>query len=450
MSDSSSIQLFFVDDDIRAGKLFRRFCQQKALAVEVFTDPLAALEAAKEKLPDLFVSDLKMPGMTGIELLEAIRQLDKEVPVIITTGYSTVENAVEALRLGATDFIRKPYDMEELLHQIEQTLEHRALKSENQELRRELARTSASQQIIGKSAAVENLRKLIAKVASYRCNIIIEGDSGTGKELVARDLHTLSNRPDSPLIVIDCGALTDTLLETELFGHERGAFTGADKQRKGRLEQASGGTLFLDEIGNISDAMQTKLLRVIQEQQVTRVGGSELIPIDVQFIAASNQNLPQMIEDGEFRHDLYHRLNVVEIKVPALKDRNEDIPLLVEHFIKEFERQHNVELKLFDAEDMEALMNHNWPGNIRELRNLVERHVILADEGQLKLTQNLSSNLQTTCNDSLISDQPDLKTLEQRYIQKILDQVGDNREQAASILGINKSTLWRKLQQYID
>lgn len=444
----ADIQLYFVDDDPRAGKLFRRFCQQHGMAVDVFTDPVEALEAAKKSLPSLFVTDLKMPGMTGIELLEAIRTLDKDVPVIITTGYSTVENAVEALRLGATDFIRKPYDMEELLHQIEQTLEHRALKTENQELRRELARTQGEREIIGKSTAVENLRKLISKVASYRCNIIIEGESGTGKELVARDLHALGNHADSPFVVIDCGALTDTLLETELFGHERGAFTGAEKQRKGRLEQASGGTLFLDEIGNISDAMQTKLLRVIQEQQVTRVGGSETLPIDVQFIAASNRNLPQMIEDGEFRHDLYHRLNVVEIRVPALRDRKEDIPLLTEHFVKEFEQQHGITLKLFDAEDMESLMNYHWPGNIRELRNLVERHVILADEGQLKLTRKLDSISQQNCSDSLTTDQPDLKTLEERYIHKVLKEVGDNREQAAKILGINKSTLWRKLQQY--
>lgn len=443
-----NIQLFFVDDDPRAGKLFKRFSEQQRLNVEVFTDPTAALEAARQQLPDLFISDLKMPGMSGIELLKAIREINEDVPVIITTGYSTVENAVEALRLGATDFIKKPYDMEELLLQVQQTLRHKRLESENQSLKRELARTHAHRRIVGQSEAIENLRKLVAKVAAYRCNVIIEGESGTGKELVARDLHALGTRPDRPFVVIDCGALNDALLESELFGHEKGAYTGADQQRKGRIEEASGGTLFLDEIGNVSDAMQTRLLRVIQEQQITRLGSSEVIPIDVQFIAASNRNLAGLVAQGDFRHDLYHRLNVVDVKVPPLRERRDDIPLLIEHFMQELEAQHGIKLHIFSSDDMQQLMAYNWPGNVRELRNLVERHVILAEQGQLKLQHSLQSSSETGPVEDIIADTPDLKTLEQRYIQRIIAQVDGNREQAAQLLGINKSTLWRKLQQY--
>ncbi len=440
--------IFFVDDDPRAGSLFKRFCRSRPFEVTTFTKPREALEAIRAEPPSLVVTDLKMPEMTGIELLQGIREVDDSLPVIIATGYSSVENAVEALRLGATDFLRKPYDMDELLHQIEQLLQHRELEQENRELRRQLARTSAASQMIGESEATEKLRKMVAKLSGYRCNIIIEGESGTGKELVARDLHALGDNADKPFVVIDCGALTDSLLETELFGHEKGAFTGAERQRKGRLEEASGGTLFLDEIGNISDAMQTKLLRVIQEQTLSRVGGSEVIPIDVQFIAASNRNLPAMVEEGEFRHDLYHRLNVVSIYVPPLRSRKEDIPLLVAHFINVFNEKHGEAVERFSDEAMKEIVDYRWPGNIRELRNFVERHVILADGKVMELMGPLGEAEAPVEVGSIIEGQPDLRTLERRYIEYVLSSVSGNKETAATILGINKSTLWRKLQQY--
>jgi len=312
-------KLFFVDDDQRAGELFQRFAIEAGYEVVVFQSPEKALDALGEDIVDLVITDLKMPEMSGTELLQKIREQDNELPVIIITGFSTVENAIEALRQGATDFLKKPYDMEELLLLIDRTLEAKALKVENRELKHALARERVEQKLIGETTAMLALKEMIHKVADIRCNVIVYGESGTGKELVARGLHEEGLFADKPFVVIDCGALTDTLLESELFGHEKGAFTGADQQRVGLLETASGGTVFLDEICNISDAMQTKLLRVVQEQQIMRVGSVKPIDIDVRFIAATNRDIEAMIAQGEFRHDLYHRLNVVRIDVPPLR-----------------------------------------------------------------------------------------------------------------------------------
>ncbi|HHJ20430.1 MAG TPA: sigma-54-dependent Fis family transcriptional regulator, partial [Gammaproteobacteria bacterium] len=300
--------LFFVDDDPKAGALFSRFCRTSGFQVSTFQSPKDALAAFAQQPCDLMITDLKMPGMSGIELLGRVRELNPDIPVIIITGYSTVDHAVEALRLGASDFIKKPYDAEALLHQVKRVLEHHQLKQENQRLRRSLAAQGKESPLLGETAVMHELRRMIRKLAAVRCNVIITGESGTGKELVARDLHELSPFSDQPFVVIDCGALTDSLLESELFGHEKGAFTGADRQRVGRLEAAKGGTVFLDEISNISDAMQTKLLRVVQEQQIVRVGGVQPIEIDVRFIVATNRDLEAQVKAGEFRHDLYHRL----------------------------------------------------------------------------------------------------------------------------------------------
>ena len=441
-------KIYFIDDDARAGELFARFAGDAGYDVRVFQSPEKALEAFADDVVDLVITDLKMPGLSGTELLAKIREQDEDVPVIIITGFSTVEHAIEALRLGAADFIKKPYDVEELLLQIERTLESRALRTENRQLKTELARSRGDARLIGETPAMLALKELIHKVADIRCNVIIYGESGTGKELVARGLHEQGRYADQPFVVIDCGALTDTLLESELFGHEKGAFTGADQRRIGLLESASGGTVFLDEICNISDAMQTKLLRVVQEQQITRVGGVRAIDIDVRFIAATNRDIEAMIAAGEFRHDLYHRLNVVRIDVPPLRERREDIPLLVQHFIDRYNQRYGRQVKRFTDEAMAQLMAHDWPGNVRELQNLVERHVALADEPVMPLQSALMAAPAPACAaNGIDADNPDLKTLELRYIHKTLERFGGNREKTARALGINKSTLWRKLQQ---
>ncbi|MDD3518236.1 MAG: sigma-54 dependent transcriptional regulator [Chromatiales bacterium] len=442
--------LFFVDDDPRAADLFLRFCRDQPYAVQVFRDPVEALDAFVEHGADLIVTDLSMPAMSGIDLLRMVRDHDEDVPVIVITGYSTVDNAIEALRLGATDFIKKPYDVEELLLQIARVLEGVRLKRENRLLKRQLRDERLRYGMVGRAEAMHAVYRIIDKVADIRCNVILEGESGTGKELVARAIHNQGQDADKPFIVIDCGALTDTLLESELFGHEKGAFTGATHAKQGLLEAASGGTVFLDEICNISDAMQVKLLRVVQEQQVTRVGAIRPVAIDVRFIVATNRNLEAMVAEGRFRHDLYHRLNVVKIVLPPLRERREDIPLLINTFIEEFAARYKRQVMGFDQPSLERLCDYAWPGNVRELRNLIERHIALADSPELHLAAGVLEGpaLGTAPNTAIDADQPDLATLERRYIEKTLDRLHGNREQTAAALGINKSTLWRKLQQY--
>jgi DNA-binding NtrC family response regulator len=447
MTDSARI--LFIDDEPKAGELFKRLIRGTAYQAEVFDDPRTALEHFEAVGADLVISDLSMPEMTGLELLAAIRKKDQDIPVIIITGYSTVENAIEAMRLGASDFIKKPYDIDELLMQIEQSLESTRLRRENRMLRRQIKDERLRYGMIGKSDAMQAVYKIIDKVADIRCNVIIQGESGTGKELVARALHNTSPDADKPFIVIDCGALTDTLLESELFGHEKGAFTGATHTKQGLLEAASGGTIFLDEICNISDSMQTKLLRVVQEQQILRVGGVRPIDIDVRFVVATNRSIETMVEAGKFRHDLYHRLNVVKIQLPPLRERRNDIPLLLQAAIEEFSKKYHRNINGFDHESIDALLHYDWPGNVRELRNLVERHVALAESPELHLMDSLQEvSLAPVGGRSLDYDQPDLQTLERRYIERVLESMQGNREKTAAVLGINKSTLWRKLQQY--
>jgi DNA-binding NtrC family response regulator len=444
MSDKQP-HILFVDDDPKAGELMLRFSEGADYSCSVYQSPLEALEAFKQQGADMVVSDLSMPQMSGTQLLAAVRQLNSEVPFVIITGYSSVDNAIEALRLGASDFIKKPFDMDELRLLIEKTLSHEKLTRENRLLKRQIKDEQQRYHMVGQAPAIQAVYKVIDKIADVRCNVIIEGESGTGKELAARAIHTHSQLADKPFIVIDCGALTDTLLESELFGHEKGAFTGAMQSKKGLLETATGGSVFLDEIGNISEAMQTKLLRVVQEQQVVRVGGVTPIDIDVRFIVATNQDLERMVAEGSFRADLYHRLNVVKLHMPALRERREDIPTLVQTFIDQFAQRYHRDVSGFDADSMQKLMQYDWPGNIRELRNLVERYVALAEQPQLHLDEKLEVPEQRS---GMFSDEPSLDELERRYIMYLLDKYDGNRELMATTLGINKSTLWRKLKQY--
>ena len=436
--------VLFVDDDPKAGELMLRFSESAAFTCKVFQDSSLALTEFKQHSADLIVSDLRMPGMSGTELLQAVRAINDSVPFIIITGYANIDDAIEALRLGANDFIKKPFDMDELQVLIGKTLGHRALLEENRLLKRQLSDERQRFGMVGHAPAMQAIYHTIEKIADIRCNVIVEGESGTGKELVARAIHYQSLYAEQPFVVIDCGALTETLLESELFGHEKGAFTGAHKTKQGLLQAASGGTVFLDEIGNISDAMQIKLLRVIQEQQITRVGGLEPIPIDVRFIVATNRNLEELILKGQFRADLYHRLNVVKITMPPLRERRDDIPLLVQHFVDHYAQHYHREVTGFDTNSMQLLLEHDWPGNVRELQNLVERHVALAD-GPLMHLESITS---LRAQEQIDSDLPTLAELERRYIHKVLQRFNNSREKTAETLGINKSTLWRKLQNY--
>jgi len=442
---AENCRLLFVDDDPKAGDLLVRFCDGTRYQCRTFRDPHHALDHFTELGADVVVTDLRMPGMTGIDLLGRIRALDPEVPVILITAYTTLDSALEALRHGASDFLKKPFDMEELLVVVDRTLDRSRLRRENRLLRRQLDSERERLGLIGHSPALERAYRVIEKVADVRCNVIINGESGTGKELAARAIHNLGSNPQAPFIVVDCGALSDTLLESELFGHEKGAFTGAVAMKRGLFEVARGGTIFLDEIGNISEAMQIKLLRVIQEKQITRVGGVQPIEVDVRCLVATNADLAEMVREGRFRADLYHRLNVVRVEMPPLRERREDIPQLLQHFVDRFAGEYRREVRGFDAESMRHLQAYAWPGNVRELRNLVERHVVLAEQPVMRVELPAEGEADFA---ELEEDLPSLAELERRYIFKVLTHCRNSRVEAARLLGIDKSTLWRKLQGY--
>lgn len=442
---SAIFDLIFVDDERKASALFQRFCEGLPYRPHVFEHAADALKYFRTEGADLLITDLRMPQMDGIELLRNIREIDHEIPVIIMTAHSTVNAAIEALRLGAIDFLPKPFEMQDLLALIDRTLSSARLKREVQRLRVRLRESHEDRGIIGTSSAMDQIHQIVNKIADVRCNVIIEGETGTGKELVARAIHESCSAADEPFVVVDCGALNDTLLESELFGHRKGAFTGANEHKRGLVEMASGGTIFLDEIGNISDALQIKLLRVIQEQQVLPVGGVTPTDIDVRWLVATNENLKALTAEGRFRLDLFHRLNVVKITTPSLRERRRDIPLLVQHFVREFDEKYQRGVTGFDRESMQRLERHDWPGNVRELKNLVERHVVLADTPLMQVEE---LEGQAPGDDSLDHDWPTLNELERRYLLKALERFGGNQTRAAEALGIDKSTLWRKLQQY--
>ncbi|KPV40409.1 histidine kinase [Thiohalorhabdus denitrificans] len=457
-------RILFVDDDPVTCTIFERFCEDRAYAGTVLDSAEKAVARFRQEPFDLVVTDLRMPGMDGLAFVRALKEHDPEVAVLVVTGYSSVENAVESIKAGALDFIKKPFDLDELGIQIEQALQQVRLVRENSLLKRRLRDEQADFGMVGSSPAMEPVFERIRKVADIPCNVLITGESGTGKELVARALHDAGERAEQPFVVIDCGALTDTLLESELFGHEKGAFTGANARKRGLLESAQGGTVFLDEICNISDAMQMKLLRVLQEQQVTRVGGVQPQSIDARFVVATNRDLAAMVEAGEFRHDLYHRLNVVGIELPPLRRRTEDIPALTRFFVQEVRDRYGRQVEGFTAEALGRLTALPWPGNLRELRNLVERCVVLADSPWIgpDLVDQLIEQSETEAPSpepaGTGAGDPDegadlplmasLEEVERRHILRVLEAVDGHREQAARILGVNKTTLWRKLKRF--
>lgn len=444
------IRLMFVDDDAVTCRIMKRNCDIQKYECNVYQDARACLDDFKKNGADVVVSDLRMPGMSGFELLSELRNIDQDVPVLVMTGYSSVENAVEAMKRGANDFIKKPFDFSELKLLIDRVLKVKNLKQENALLKRRLLHEGNRYGMIGETPAMRSLYATIEKVAAVSCNAIIAGESGTGKELVARALHDFSPRRDKAFVAIDCGSLSDTLLESELFGHEKGAFTGAMQRKCGLMEQANGGTLFLDEICNISDTMQVKLMRAIEDKRIMRVGGTVPIPIDIRVVAASNQDMQAMVETEKLRHDFYHRLNVVTIRVPSLHERRADIPALVTHYIQEFAARYHREVKGFDPASLQQICDATWKGNVRELRNTVERCVILADGPILnwgleddQLSAETSSLPVHFSEEEFVS----LIELEQEYIHHVLKCTNGKKTQAARILGIDKTTLWRKLRR---
>ncbi len=447
---NNSTRIMFIDDDAVTCRVMKRNCDNADYNCTVFQDAAICLDEFKKDGADIVITDLRMPGMNGFDLLSQLRSIDQDVPVVVMTGYSSVENAVEAMKRGANDFIKKPFDFEELRIMLERTIKSRHLRNENKLLKRRIGQKRNRFGMIGDTPVMRSLFTTIEKIAEVSCSAILTGESGTGKELVARALHDFSPRNDKPFVAIDCGALSDTLLESELFGHEKGAFTGATQRKYGLMEQADGGTLFLDEICNISDKMQIKLMRAIEDRRIIRVGGTTPIPVDVRVVAASNQDLELMVEEGNLRHDFYHRLNVVTIRVPSLNERREDIPALVDHYLKEFNERYQRSVKGYDSTSLQRMCESDWKGNVRELRNTVERCVILAD-GPILTWENSNPVLtEDELSAAKFSDNEfvSLLELEQEYIQHVLKCCRGKKTQAAKVLGIDKTTLWRKLRRY--
>ncbi len=400
---------------------------------------------------DLVVLDLSLPKLNGLEVLCAVKESKPDLPIIMITGYASMRSAIEALKLGAYDYITKPFDLNEVQNIAEHAMERSRLIHENRYLKNELCLRYGFDNVIGLTPAVQKAYVLASQVADSNASVLILGDTGTGKEYLARAIHFQSPRADGPFTKVSCAALSDNLLESELFGHEKGAFTGAIGRRLGRFEIADGGTLFLDEIGDITPAMQVKLLRVLQEKQFERVGGSETLQVDIRIIAATNRDLKKAIADKQFREDLYYRLNVVNIHLPALRERRDDIPRLVEHFIRKYGKEAGKAIESASPEALSMLQGYSWPGNIRELENCIERAVILC-HGATILPKHLLFSDEEAPADKPSSPTFDglrpLRDIERDYIRYALGECENNQSKAASILGIDRKTLRNKIREY--
>lgn len=440
--------ILLVEDDISHCTILQALISGWGYRVSVAHNGRQALEQVRAQPFDLILSDVRMAEMDGIAALKAIKSYNPAIPILIMTAYSNVESAVEAIKAGAYDYLTKPLDFDTLQLTLARALEHTSLKSENQDLKQRLR--FDQQNFIGRSEPMRKLLEMIAMIAPSEATVLISGESGTGKELIARAVHANSLRKDRPLVSINCAALSESLLESELFGHEKGAFTGADKRREGRFMEADQGTLFLDEIGEVSPLMQAKLLRAIQEREIQRVGSNQTLSVDVRLIAATNRDLLADVEADRFRQDLYYRLNVVTVDSPPLRARREDIPLLAMHFLAKFAERNRKPVKGFTPLAMDMLLKYSWPGNVRELENSVERGVILLSgdfisekELPLSISQCVDVQPDRQCGQAI---QP-LEQIEKQAILAALEQTAGNKTEAAKQLGITRKTLLAKLQK---
>ena len=445
-------KILVVDDEASLREMLVILLEREGYLVAQAETGLQAYERIRDEDFDLIVSDIRMPDMSGIELLRRLRAEEWDVAVLMITAFSSTEEAVEAMKLGAYDYITKPFKNDEIRLVIKNVLERKQLQVENRRLKQQLGERSSFSRLIGESPAMTEMIALLERVAPSQANVLITGESGTGKELVARALHFNSGRKNYPFVPINCGAIPENLLESELFGHEKGSFTGADRKKEGLFESAHQGTLFLDEIGELPMGMQVKLLRVLQEREFRRVGGTRNIPLDIRLIAATNQDLDGMIQDGRFREDLYYRLNVVAIDIPPLRSRREDIPLLVNHIYQRLTGNAHYPI---EKEALELLFNYDWPGNVRELENLVERSVVLGTSGTLNrdcLPEPIRRRSSTDF--TQLEDIPDnfdleewLAQIERSVLLKALDKAGGVRKKAADLLGISFRSIRYRLDK---
>ena len=451
---SSHERILVVDDEEQMRDLLAKVLERKGFQASVCGDGTEALAFLEKEPVDLVVTDVRMPGLGGMEALRAVKELNPDIVVIIMTAFGSIDQAVQAVKEGAYDYINKPFKIDEMLLTIEKALDERRLRHEVSALRQELHTRYHFENLIGKSRPMQEVFGLIEQVAGSRSTVMVYGKSGTGKELVAKAVHYNSQRSTKNFVAVNCAAIPAELLESELFGHERGAFTGAIATKVGKFELATGGTLFLDEVGSMRLDLQAKILRALQEREVERVGGSRTIKIDVRVIAATNRDLKKAVEEGTFREDLYYRLNVVPITLPPLRQRREDIPLLVEHFIGKYNREFARKVKGFSAGATAALYHYDWPGNVRELENVIERAVALAQSDETISLRELPLEISILGGDVIediqkagLSLREARSHFERQYILNILEKVQWNQTEAARVLGLHRNTLAWKLQR---
>jgi two-component system, NtrC family, response regulator HydG len=445
--------LLVADDDPGLRESLERTLTREGYRVVLASDGRAALERVQAGGVDLIVTDLRMPGLTGLELLRAAKAIMPDVDVILLTAFGTVEEAVKAMKDGAYDFLTKPFRREQLIKLVDKALERRDLIEQNKALKKQLEDIRAKGQMIGSSPAYRRMLSLVEQIADSSATILIQGESGAGKELVARTIHERSGRRAGPFVAVNCAALPETLLESELFGYEKGAFTGAVGRKEGRFELAGGGTLFLDEVGDLSLVTQPKILRVLQEGEFERLGGTRTIQVDVRIVAATNQDLAEMVKDKRFREDLYYRLNVITVRVPPLRERHEDVRLLAQHYLRVYAAKNGRKLEGFSNEALERLESYKWPGNVRELENLIERMVLLARKDRIDaedLPEEVAGVKRPPRDAILELIGTPLAEIEQRLLDETLRITGGNKTQAAKLLGIDVRTVARKLERRED
>ncbi|WP_437935069.1 sigma-54-dependent transcriptional regulator [Sorangium sp. So ce341] len=442
-------RVLVVDDEASARSGLEKLLRQEGYAVDAAADGAAALEVAAERPPDVVVTDLKMPRMDGVTLLGKLREQDPALPVIVVTAFGDVSSAVQAMRAGAEDYLTKPVDFDALLVSLERALERSALRAEAENLRRQLREREGEgvEGLIGASPAMQKVYRMARQVAGARATVLITGESGTGKGELARAIHAKGPRAKAPFVTLHCAALAESLLESELFGHERGAFTGADKRRIGRFEQAHGGTLFLDEVGEIAPSTQVKLLRVLQERTFERVGGNDTVSVDVRLIAATNRDLAAAVQEGRFREDLYYRLNVVHIDMPPLRVRDTDVLLLANHFLRRFAAENHRKIEGFTDAARAKLVAHRWPGNVRELENAIERAVVLCDETRID-AEHLPIDAAPVAKGALRIPGATMAEIERYAILSTLEATNGSTTRAAELLDISIRTIQYRLHEY--